>query len=142
VWTALAGLPNPTFYRRDLAPEDIEFHPNHWTMNPRSAKFQSRIHGEGRSFRRLKWGKPSFTVAYGNREVHVHPNGKRRLSVFEAMRLQGFPESYVLRGTLSDQISQVSDAVPPPLVSVLPSALIRYPRFMCRGQVAEQRTAV
>jgi DNA (cytosine-5)-methyltransferase 1 len=125
VWTALAGLPNPTFYRRDLAPEDIEFHPNHWTMNPRSAKFQSRIHGEGRSFRRLKWGKPSFTVAYGNREVHVHPNGRRRLSVFEAMRLQGFPESYVLRGTLSDQISQVSDAVPPPLAAALAESIDR-----------------
>jgi DNA (cytosine-5)-methyltransferase 1 len=88
VWKVLAGLPKPAFYRRDLAPEDIEFHPNHWAMNPRSAKFQNGIHGDGRSFRRLKWGRPSFTVAYGNREVHMHPNGKRRLSVFEAMRLR------------------------------------------------------
>ncbi|MBI4662200.1 MAG: DNA cytosine methyltransferase [Verrucomicrobia bacterium] len=79
VWKVLAGLPEPMFYRRDLVPEEIEFHPNHWAMNPRSAKFQNGIHGEGRSFRRLKWGRPSFTVAYGSREVHVQPNGKRRI---------------------------------------------------------------
>jgi DNA (cytosine-5)-methyltransferase 1 len=123
VWKALAGLPEPTFYRRGLKPEEIELHPNHWTMNPRSAKFQNGIHGDGRSFRRLKWGRPSFTVAYGNREVHVHPNGKRRLSVFEAMRLQGFPDKYVLYGTLSDQITQVSDAVPPPLAAALAESI-------------------
>jgi DNA (cytosine-5)-methyltransferase 1 len=125
VWTVLAGLPQPTFYRRDLAPEDIEFHPNHWAMNPRSAKFKNGIHGDGRSFRRLKWGRPSFTVAYGNREVHVHPNGKRRLSVFEAMRLQGFPESYLLCGNFSEQITQVSDAVPPPLAAALAESIDR-----------------
>jgi endonuclease III len=119
----LAGLPKPTSFRRDLAPEDIEFHPNHWAMNPRSAKFQNGIHGDGRSFRRLKWDRPSFTVAYGNREVHVHPNGKRRLSVFEAMRLQGFPEFYVLCGTLSEQITQVSDALPPPLAAALAESI-------------------
>ena len=55
----------------------------------------------------------------GHREVHVHPNGKRRLSVYEAMLLQGFPKRNVLKGTLSDQIRQVSDAVPPPLARAL-----------------------
>jgi len=33
--------------------------------------------------------------------------------VFEAMKLQGFPETYELKGTLSSQIIQVSEAVPP-----------------------------
>lgn len=59
----LAGLPKPTFYHRNLAPEDITFHPNHWAMNPRSAKFQNGVNSDGRSFLRLKWNKPSFTVA-------------------------------------------------------------------------------
>jgi A/G-specific adenine glycosylase len=94
-------------------------------MNPRSTKFKNGIHGDGRSFRRLKWGRPSFTVAYGNREVHVHPNGKRRLSVYEAMRLQGFPEYYLLCGNFSEQITQVSDAVPPPLAAALAESINR-----------------
>ena len=58
-------------------------------------------------------------MSYGHREVHVHPNGTRRLSVFEAMRLQGFPDSYVLEGSLSAQIDQVSEAVPPPMAQAV-----------------------
>jgi len=56
-----------------------------------------------------------MTVAYGHREIHVHPEGTRRLSVYEAMLLQGFPASYRLLGSFSAQVKQVSDAVPPPL---------------------------
>ncbi|GAA5478435.1 hypothetical protein Hhel01_01935 [Haloferula helveola] len=85
-------------------------------MMPKSAKFTdgSLVQGAswGRSFRVLSWDKPSWTVAYGNREIHIHPSGKRRLSVFEAMLLQGFPQSYRLLGTLSQQIRQVSDCIP------------------------------
>jgi DNA (cytosine-5)-methyltransferase 1 len=62
-------------------------------------------------------------VAYGNREVHVHPTGTRRLSVFEAMLLQSFPKTYELRGTLSEQIMQISDAVPPPLAAAVARAI-------------------
>ena len=64
-----------------------------------------------------------MTVAYGHREVHVHPNMHRRLSIREAMRLQGFPDSYQLMGTLSDQTRMVSDAVPPPLAQALAKQL-------------------
>jgi DNA (cytosine-5)-methyltransferase 1 len=63
----------------------------------------------------LDWDSASRTVAYGHREVHVHPSGKRRLSVYEAMLLQGFPQNYRLFGNLSQQITLVSDAVPPPV---------------------------
>ncbi len=120
---ALGHLPPPIFFRRDLTSEDIPVHPNHWAMNPKSPKFTTGQGFNGRSFKKLIWNKPSWTVAYGNREVHVHPTGTRRLSVFEAMLLQGFPKSYELRGTLSDQITQVSDAVPPPLAAAVAKAV-------------------
>lgn len=120
---AIGGLPPPTFYRRDLTRDDIPFHPNHWCMVPRSKKFSNgflKIRDlSRRPFRVLEWDKPSGTVAYGNREVHVHPSGGRRLSVYEAMRLQAFPARYELWGSLSDQIRLVSDAVPPPLAKAL-----------------------
>jgi endonuclease III len=120
---AIGHLPRPTFFTRGLTASQISFHPNHWTMNPRSPKFGNRANGKGRSFRRLKWNKPSLTVAYGNREIHVHPDGDRRLSVLEAMLLQGFPQSYRLAGSLSDQVAQVSNAVPPPLANAIASAI-------------------
>lgn len=121
----LGGLPEPVYFSRDLTAETIPFHPNHWCMRPRSTKFLSgQLSREGngnkgRPFRVLDWDDASRTVAYGHREVHVHPSGKRRLSVYEAMLLQGFPHEYRLFGNLSQQIKLVSDAVPPPVGRVL-----------------------
>lgn len=133
VRTAIHGLPEPAQFRRGLDSTDIPVHPNHWTMVPRSPKFQDpnlRTNwSRGRSFRVLNWDAPSWTVAYGHREVHVHPDGHRRLSVFEAMRLQGFPDTYILEGTLSDQIRLVGDAVPPPMAHALATALSKYLAF-------------
>jgi DNA (cytosine-5)-methyltransferase 1 len=124
VHDAIAGLPEPAFFNRTLTRVEIPFHPNHWTMQPKSPKFIQRSGGEnGRSFRRLQWEKPSWTVAYGHREIHVHPNGKRRLSIFEAMRLQSFPDKYELTGNLSQQVKQVSDAVPPPMANAIAKAM-------------------
>ena len=123
----LKGLPPPLLFQRGMQKDNIAFHPNHWTMYPRSKKFTDgslvNHNGEHRSFRVLQWDKPSLTVAYGNREIHIHPNTKRRLSVYEAMLLQGFPHDYELLGTLSDQIRQVSDAIPPQLGAALGKAI-------------------
>ncbi len=116
---AIAHLPDPVFRTASLKRRDIPYHPNHWTMPPVSKRFVSGDFNQGRSFRRLEWDRPSPTVAYGNREIHVHPNGKRRLTILEAMLLQGFPESYVLCGNFSQQVDQVSNAVPPPVAQAL-----------------------
>ena len=76
---AIGHLPQPTLFSRTLDPDDVPFHRNHWTMQPKSARFADRRFNRWRSFRRLEWSKPSPTVAYGNREIHVHPSGTRRL---------------------------------------------------------------
>lgn len=121
---AIGFLPQPAFFSRSLSVDEIRPHPNHWTMTPRSKRFKGETDGPPptRSFRRLSWDKPSPTVAYGHREIHVHPDGTRRLSIYEAMLLQGFPETFVLEGTLSQQVEQVSNAVPPPVASSLAAA--------------------
>jgi DNA (cytosine-5)-methyltransferase 1 len=125
VQAAIGGLPEPAFFTRGLAVSSIPHHPNHWTMRPVSRRFAKpdELRSVGRTFRRLEWEKPSPTVAYGHREIHVHPDGHRRLSIFEAMLLQGFPKSFVLKGTLSAQVEQVSNAVPPPLAKALALAV-------------------
>lgn len=126
---AIGGLVQPVPFARGRNPADLGLHPNHWHMNPKSEKFRSGKnepgHHLGRSFRMLHWDEPSQTIAFGHREVAVHPDGTRRLSVLEAMLLQGFPTSYVLRGTLSDQIRLISDAVPPPLGRALAGEIAR-----------------
>lgn len=122
---AIGNLKPPVYFKRGLDPKAFPEHPNHWTMQPKSRRFETpEINsGDGRSFRRLKWDESSPTVAYGNREIHVHPNGRRRLSVFEALLLQGFPASFVLEGNLSEQVTQVSNAVPPPLAKSIANAV-------------------
>lgn len=126
---AIGSLPEPTHFRRNLSKEEIVFHPNHWCMAPKSPKFTSGELTQGfvakRSFKTLKWDEPSYTASYGNREVHIHPDCKRRLSVYEAMLLQGFPETWNLAGSLSSQIQQVSEAVPPPLAKAVAESVIK-----------------
>ena len=112
---AIGGLPRPVFWKRSLREKGIPFHPNHWTMNPKSPRFASKDFGTSRSFHRLAWDTQCRTVAYGNREIDVHPEGDRRLSILEAMLLQGFPQSFVIEGNLCEQLSQVCNAVPPPV---------------------------
>ncbi|MEN6370426.1 MAG: DNA cytosine methyltransferase [Armatimonadota bacterium] len=126
----ISGLPEPVFNAPGLNPDKFAVHPNHWCLVPRSAKFSSGNclkEGQmyGRSFRTLYWDKPSWTVAYGHREVHVHPNGHRRLSVYEAMLLQTFPKTYRLTGNMSAQIRLVSEAVPPELAFRLAESIKR-----------------
>lgn len=130
---AISGFPEPIFFDRKQKGQKGQFHVNHWTMAPKSEKFRADYvpPANSRSFKRVEWDAPSQTLAFGNREILVHPNGLRRLSIFEAMLLQGFPKSYKLLGTLSAQVTQVSNAVPPPMAKSialsLKSAIIASP---------------
>jgi DNA (cytosine-5)-methyltransferase 1 len=123
-------LPPPVFNGKGLNPSSFEVHPNHWCMVPRSRKFETNgalVEGQawGRSFRTLAWDEPSWTVAYGNREVHVHPSGTRRLSIYEAMLLQSFPKWYIFTGNISAQTRLVSEAVAPRMAWHLAVAIRR-----------------
>ncbi len=122
---AIHGLKAPAFFAPNLTPSDFPEHPNHWTMKPKSPRFcnPQALSKSTRSFKLLSWTEPSPTIAFGNREIHVHPNGRRRLSIFEAMLLQGFPEEFVLEGNLSQQVEQISNAVPPPLAKCVAAAI-------------------
>jgi DNA (cytosine-5)-methyltransferase 1 len=127
---AIGNLPPPILNARAVDPKTIPLHPNHWCMVPKSKKFSTPgalKNGEswGRSFRTLSWDRPSWTVAYGNREVHIHPGGRRRLSIYEAMLLQSFPTHYVMTGNISAQSRLVSEAVPPRFAWHIASAIRR-----------------
>jgi len=127
----IGGLRPPAFFKPGLDPKKFPVHQNHWTMQPRSPRFENpnAKSRSGRSFRRLEWNAASPTIAFGHRVIHVHPNGTRRLSIYEALLLQGFPSSFVLEGNLSEQVLQVSNAVPPPLALSVAEAV----KFALRG---------
>ena len=138
---ALEGIPEPAFCRRDLDASEVPHHPNHVAMVPKSRKFTNGMlepgDHRGRSFRVLSWDKPSYTVAYDHREVHVHPNMHRRLSIYEAMRLQGFPHSYELKGTFSQQVQLISDALPPPLGEGIAAAISKGLGYTSQSQTSD-----
>jgi DNA (cytosine-5)-methyltransferase 1 len=48
-----------------------------------------------------------------------------RLSINEAMLLQGFPAGFILEGNLSEQVEQISNAVLPPLALSIAAAVKR-----------------
>lgn len=128
VRSAIFGLQEPVYYSRTCDPDQFPVHRNHWCMQPKSAKFTrpgALVPGRSttRSFKTLAWDQPSLTVAYGHREVHVHPDCQRRLSVYEAMLLQGFPHRYELIGNMSSQFRQVSEAVPPGMAQAVAESI-------------------
>jgi DNA (cytosine-5)-methyltransferase 1 len=72
-------------------------------------------------FRRLEWGAASPTVdtRFGRMDLFVHPEEHRGLTPREAARIQGFPDKFAFSGTRSQKFTQIGNAVPPPMASVL-----------------------
>jgi DNA (cytosine-5)-methyltransferase 1 len=77
------------------------------------------------SYRRLERDVARTLVA-GHRALPVHPWLHRTISVREAARIQGFPDSYVFCGTRANQPLQVANAVPPPLAAAIANHMLDF----------------
>lgn len=77
------------------------------------------------SFKRLHRYRYSPTTCYGNNEVHLHPYENRRLSVREALRIQGVDDSYALpaKPGLSKKFKMTGNGVPVPLARMVAESL-------------------
>ena len=88
-------------------------------FNAYSERFKTVSEGDTKrkSFKRLHRYRFSPTACYGHNEVHLHPSKERRLSVREAMRIQGIPDEYSLQPEypLGAKFAIVSNGVPVPL---------------------------
>jgi DNA (cytosine-5)-methyltransferase 1 len=78
------------------------------------------------SYRRLHPTKPSNTLFSGHRAPPAHYSESRSITVREAARLQGFPDSFRIYGPFASQMEQVTNAVPPPLAGSVFRALMNH----------------
>jgi DNA (cytosine-5)-methyltransferase 1 len=100
---------------------------NHFAMH-HSARVKKKIAaidpGTGpMSYRRLHPTRFSNTLFSGHRAPPAHFKEPRSITVREAARLQGFPDSFRVYGSFSNQMEQVTNAVPPPLAHAVLQAL-------------------
>jgi DNA (cytosine-5)-methyltransferase 1 len=68
-------------------------------------------------YRRLDLQSPSPTVdtRFGDPKYFLHPSSNRGLTVREAARIQGFPDTFVFEGSERAQYRLIGNAVPPPM---------------------------
>lgn len=124
VGVAFEGLPSARPRVDDYDDErDEDVIANHFTMRHSQRvidKISELEPGTGpMSYRRLHPARLSNTLFSGHRAPPAHFSEPRSITVREAARLQGFPDSYRVYGSFSNQMEQVSNAVPPPLARVM-----------------------
>jgi len=102
--------------------------PNHLAMRHSvavMAKIAAIPQGGGpMSYRKLRPDRPANTLFSGHRAPPAHYFYPRSITVREAARLQGFPDTFLVRGSFSNQMQQVTNAVPPPLAKAVLRALL------------------
>jgi DNA (cytosine-5)-methyltransferase 1 len=81
-------------------------------------------------YHRLEWDKPAKVIGNFRKNMLIHPQQHRGLSVREAARLQSFPDDYEFLDSIGFQQQQVADAVPPLLAEAVAKHIIRADRTM------------
>jgi DNA (cytosine-5)-methyltransferase 1 len=128
---ALRGLPTPTVRPERYKDEtDNGRVTNHFAMQ-HSERVKKKIAaiepGKGpMSYRRLHPTRLSNTLFSGHRAPPAHFKEPRSITVREAARLQGFPDTFRIYGSFANQMEQVTNAVPPPLAYVVLHVLLDF----------------
>lgn len=117
--------------------EDVRArYPNHLAMrHSDEVKEKIRAIKVGRgpmSYRKLDPSKPANTLFSGHRAPPAHYRYPRSITVREAARLQGFPDTFAIRGEFSNQMQQISNAVPPPLARAVLRTLLEFTGILDR----------
>ena len=77
-------------------------------------------------YHRLEWDDTSVTISNFRKNMLIHPEQDRGLSVREAARLQSFPDHYVFHGPMGSQQQQVANAVPPLLAEEIGKCILAF----------------
>lgn len=100
----------------------------HTRTKTKDGKKKKKHSGHTDVYGRLWWDRPSTglttrCISYSNGRFG-HPEQDRAISVREAARIQGFPDTFLFIGSLNDQARQVGNAVPVPLAKAVGDAFI------------------
>jgi len=113
------GVPHELTVQHWFDENQVNEHPNTYDFfKPRQGLKRFKVVQEGddsrKSYKRLHRWRYSPTVAYGNNEVHLHPYKSRRITVSEALALQGLPRGFSLPSdvTLTDKFKMIGNGVP------------------------------
>lgn len=109
----------------------------HTRTKTRDGKKKQKHSGHTDVYGRLWWDRPSTglttrCISYSNGRFG-HPEQDRAISVREAARIQGFPDTFEFVGSLNDQAKQVGNAVPVPLAKAVGEEFFRLARSKKRG---------
>ncbi len=120
----------------DLVVERYKYIPQggNWENIPKNLmlNYKSLSNCHSWIYYRLKWDEPSVVISNFRKNMLVHPEQHRGLSVREAARLQSFPDNYIFCGLLGSQQQQVANAVPPLLAEKIGRNIIAYLREVKR----------
>lgn len=81
--------------------------------------------GAPSGLRRLKADEPSKAITGGALREFVHPSHDRPFTIRECARLQQFPDSFVFRGSQTEKIQMIGNAVPLGLGRSIAAGLFR-----------------
>ncbi len=137
---ALQGLAPNTCDHENFPEDRLRFYRmlgpgQYWKHLPealhREALGNSLDSGGGKTgfLRRLAWDKPACTLVTSPTMPATdicHPEEHRPLSVQEYMRVQQFPDDWVICGSLTDQYKQIGNAVPVGLGEAVGRALLAH----------------
>lgn len=80
-------------------------------------KCLDKVKGFSDVYGRLYWDRPSITLTHYARNPasgrYIHPDQDRGLTMREAARLQGFPDTFEFEGGFDDTFRQIGEAVSP-----------------------------
>ena len=95
-----------------------------------------RYEGHSDCYTRLAWGEPApglttRCISYSNGRFG-HPEQDRAITVREAAKLQGFPNSFVFKGSLNSMARQIGNAVPVPVAKAFGRHFVKHVRSVER----------
>lgn len=89
-----------------------------------------RYGGHSDCYTRLAWGGPApglttRCISYSNGRFG-HPEQDRAITIREAARLQGFPNSFIFTGSLNSMARQIGNAVPVPVAKAFGRHFVKH----------------
>lgn len=128
-WKKNYCLNNKTTRNSDLVIKRYKFIPpgGNWQNIPDHLmkNYKNKINCHGGIYKRLKWDEPSIVISNFRKNMLIHPDQNRGLSVRESARLQTFNDDYIFYGPLTSQQQQVANSVPPLLSENIGKCIVK-----------------